>query len=506
MHPLSFLLPAALLTSAAPAADGEWNRFRGPNGSGVAAAAKPPLQPGPENLAWKTSVPRGLSSPVLAGGRIFLTGFENGRLLTIACNAADGKERWRAAAPEVPLEKCHEMNGPATPTPCADAERVVVYFGSFGLLCYDHSGRELWRKPLPVSQSLYGAASSPILHGANVIITLDNDANLPGSTLSQSRLVGVQAATGAVVWEAARPLVRSGWSTPAVWKRGGDADELVVLGSGRVTGYDPLSGLEKWTVGGFARETIAVPVFGNDRAFVASAMGGLADEKPDPAPLWQAMLHFDADADGRIARQEATGHFTFPLRPEVPPGHPGFGIPLPADAERKKQRQEAIFDSMDQDRDGFWTRDEFTANLGPSPFRPRLVAIRPGAGGAGDESRIDWELNRSVPEIPSPVFHNGRLYLLRNGGILSAVNATDGRILYSQRLGADGQYSASPVIAGDHLYAVSNRGILTVVRTGDAFHREHQSGLGESCTVTPALDAETLYIRTDRHLLAFRRR
>lgn len=97
-------------------------------------------------------------------------------------------------------------------------------------------------------------------------------------------------------------------------------------------------------------------------------------------------------------------------------------------------------------------------------------------------------------------------YLVRDGGILSAVDAANGTILYNERLGSPGPFSASPVVAREHLYLLSNRGVVTVVKTGDAFQVVHQQDLGEPASVTPACDGDTLYIRTQNHLWAFRER
>ena len=233
-------------------------------------------------------------------------------------------------------------------------------------------------------------------------------------------------------------------------------------------------------------------------------MGGIPEENPDPEPLWKAMLYFDANNDGKIARSEMTEHFTFPLRPEVPPTHPGFGIPVPSDPGARMERQRSIFASIDKDRDGSWTRDEFVANLGPRPFKPWLAAIR--AGGAGDvtETHIAWELRRSIPEIPSSIFYEDRLYLVRNGGILAAVDSSNGKIIYDERLGAPGQYSASPVIANNHIYLCSNKGVLSVVKLGDQFELAGQHDLGEAVFVTPAIEGDSLYVRSESHLHAFR--
>lgn len=482
-----------------------WNQFRGPGSTGVAGAdCRPPTTPDARSLAWKTAVPPGHSSPVIAGNTIFLTGVDNQRLVTLALDRTTGAILWRREAPPVPLEDVHQTSSPAAPTPWADDRRVFVYFGSFGLLCYDHQGAEQWTHPLPTPKSLYGMATSPIAYRDTLILVLDNEENLEGSTLSRSKMLAVHKASGEIAWETARPLVRSGWSTPALWQHDGRT-ELVVLGTGRVTGCNPETGEEVWHATGFSQETIAQPVVGDGLLFASSSqIGGGADEMIDPQPYWESVMSFDANRDGRLQRAEMTGHFTFPLRPELGPGHPGYGIPLPSDPPARQKRLDGMFASADEDKDGQWTRDEFARNMAGRPGKPRLMAIRPGGTGDVTSTHVAWELHRQIPEIPTPLFHDHRLYMVRNGGLLSAVAAADGSVLYTERLDAPGQYSASPVAAQGHLYLVSNRGRLTVVKTGDSFTRVHQHDLGEPALVTPAIDSDTIYIRTTSHLVAFR--
>jgi outer membrane protein assembly factor BamB len=484
----------------------DWNQFRGPASTGAAAAgARPPATPGAAALAWKCPIPPGLSSPILAGGRLIVTGVENGRLVTLAVERATGTVAWRREAPEVPLERVHETSSPAASTPLAVDGRLHVYFGSFGLLCYDYEGVELWRRALPTPKSLYGTATSPIACKDNVILVLDTEENLEGSTLSRSSMLAVAQATGETRWESPRPLVRSGWSTPVLWTADGQ-QELVVLGTGRVAGFDPDTGQERWHATGFSQETIAQPVVGAGLVFVSSSqIGGGADERIDPQPLWESVMTFDASGDGRLQRAEMTGHFTFPLRPELAPGHPGYGIPLPTAPEPRQKRLDGMFGSIDTDKDGHWTREEFAAAVVNRPGKPRLMAIRPGGSGDVTTSHVAWELHRHIPEIPTPLLLDGRLYLVRNGGLLSCVQATDGTVLYTERLDAPGQYSASPVAADGRVYLLSNRGVLSVVTAGDTFTRSHQHDLGEPAYVTPAIDQDTLYIRSAGHLIAFRR-
>ena len=98
--------------------------------------------------------------------------------------------------------------------------------------------------------------------------------------------------------------------------------------------------------------------------------GGRGDLKLDPEPFWRAMLQFDRNGDGRIGRDEITEDFTLPLRPELPPGHPGFGMPLPGDPVKRKEAQLKIFDWRDKTHDGFWTKEEFVASSRRAPASP----------------------------------------------------------------------------------------------------------------------------------------
>jgi outer membrane protein assembly factor BamB len=508
MRPLqlivSFLLAIRISVVCVWADATNWNQFRGPNGSGVANSFKPPVKIVADQAEWKTPVPPGKSSPVLCGDRIFLTGVEGGRLVTLALAVKSGRLLWKKLAPEVPLESVHTANSAAASTPCVDAERVCVYFGSYGLLCYDHEGRELWKKPIPTPESMYGVATSPILYEKLLILTLDDDANLPDSKLSRSKVIALDKATGETVWETPRPYNRGVWTSPMIWSHESGTD-LVVLGDGRVYGYNPATGTEKWYVSGFAREPIAVPVAGDGKLYVAVAMqGGRGDAELDPEPFWKAMLQFDRNGDGRIGRDEITHYFTLPFRPELPIENPGFGLPLPDDPVKRKQSQERIFDLRDKNKDGFWTRGEFKEDMSVGRGKPNLAAIRPGGAGDVTASHVSWNLRNGIPEIPSPIFHQGRLYLVRDGGILSCVNTTNGEVIYRERLGAAGQYAASPVIAHDHLYLLSTKGVLSVVRCGDKFEIVHQAELHAAITATPAMDQDSLYVRTDEAMLSFR--
>src|SRR5690242_8587554 len=91
------LLAALLL--AGPALGEDVPQFRGPNGSGVSAEKGLPVNLGEAaNLRWKAELPgRGLSNPVIADGRIFVTacsGPEQKREHVLCLDQQTGKKLW----------------------------------------------------------------------------------------------------------------------------------------------------------------------------------------------------------------------------------------------------------------------------------------------------------------------------------------------------------------------------------------------------------------------------
>src|SRR5271168_5125579 len=94
---LSAWLAAGLIASGG---DDPWTQFRGPNGSGVNSGTGYPVEFSPKkNVVWKKAIPYGQSSPVLAGGRVYLTASERDRLLTICLDAKTGAQLWQREIP-----------------------------------------------------------------------------------------------------------------------------------------------------------------------------------------------------------------------------------------------------------------------------------------------------------------------------------------------------------------------------------------------------------------------
>lgn len=451
----------------------DWPQFRGPGGIGVAPAdAHPPLRFGPgTNQVWSITAPRGNSSPITWGGRLFLTGFEGGRLLTLGLDRHTGREVWRQGITPPQVEDVHHgLGSPASATPVTDGERVYAYFGSAGLVAYDLDGRERWRAPLPVTQTEYGASSSPVLAGNLVIQLVDQDGG--------SYLLALERNTGAVAWRVERPEMRRGFGTPLIWTHDGQTD-LVVPGTIWLKGLNPTTGEERWRVSGLARITCTSPAAGDGMLFTASwTTGGDRTADRITMPDFETFLReHDRDHDGR---------FSFA---ELPTG------PV-------KQR----FKHLDGDRSGFITREEWESMAEIfQRVENQAFAVKPDARGGVSDGGVRWRLKKGLPYVASPVYAGGRFYMVKNGGMLTCVDPESGEAVYEQeRLGAVGDYYASLIAADGRIYAASQPGVMTVVRAGDTFEIVTRVHFGETLQATPAVVGDTLYIRTAGRLYAFR--
>lgn len=483
---------APAVPTASSGAPGGWNRFRGPNGQGALETATLPLALGQEgSLRWKTAVPAGHSSPVYGGDRLFLTACEPRGLVTLAYDRDSGKLLWRKAVPETRQVAFHALNNAASSTPAVSPSRVYVYFGTFGLVCYTQDGDEVWRRPLDTPSSKYGMATSPILHRDAVVLALDGD---DGS----SRLLALRQDDGETLWEQPRPLFKAGWSTPMILHHP-ERDELIVLGSKRLTAYDPATGRELWWAGGFPDETVGVPVAGDGLLFASgAALGGRGDDHLDAAATWKTTVdEFDRNHDRQIQRAEMAPGFAFIQRPELPKDNPGYGLPV--------RDMETLLKIFDHDTNRVITESEWMRTMAgfASISHPVLAAIRPGARGDARPDHVAWELRRGIPETSSLLHHRGRLYLMRDGGLLTCLRASTGAELFRERIGAAGQYIASPVAAGDRILLASAPGVVTVIEAADTLRVLARHDLQEEIFSTPALAPDCLYLRTAQHLYAF---
>lgn len=460
-----------LLAVAASAETGPgWNTFRGPNGSGVFEAKNLPSEIGPgKNLLWRTSTPPGYSSPVIGGKHIFLTAHENGKIYTIALHRDTGKEAWRKEAPRAKTTK-RSVNTPVSATPVTDGENVFVFFEDAGVFSYGPDGQERWRYLASNYNNPYGVSASPVLAGGKLIVACDQD--------TDSFLMALDAATGKLSWKAERTEFTHGFSTPVIYQPKSGPAQVIVSGAYQLAGYSVESGEKLWWVWGMAWQAKSTPVLSGDVLFVHSWMASMSElgaQKDDVAPFDEVLKKFDADHDGKLSRDES---------------------PDPA--------LKPVWFLLDLNKDNFVDAQEWEVHRKRGQAKNGLYAIRLGGKGDVSATHVLWRFDKSLPNIPSPVLYEGVLYVLKEGGVLTALEPATGRVSKQGRItGALEGYFASPVAADGKIFTASKEGKVAAVKAGADWQVLHVSDLGDEIWATPALDANRLYIRTEKAVYCF---
>ena len=133
-----------------------------------------------------------------------------------------------------------------------------------------------------------------------------------------------------------------------------------------------------------------------------------------------------------------------------------------------------------------------------------LIAIKPGGLGDITDTHVAWKQTRGLPYVPSPLFYQGRVYLIKDGGMMSCFDALTGEPVYQQeRIGAVGSYYTSPVAVDGKILVATVNGVLSVVQAGDKPEVVGRAEFGERFVTTPAIVDNKVYIRTGNHLWAF---
>jgi outer membrane protein assembly factor BamB len=403
----------------------------------------------------------GSSSPIVTGKHLFLTGYEGTKRLVLCFDALTGEILWRREVQSVRSERHTPPNGPATPTPVTDGVNVYVFFPEFGILCYSVEGQERWRVPLGPFDPPHGMATSPVLAGGNVVLAADQ--------VRDSFVAAFDAASGGLVWKVTRPSLVGGYSTPVVYEPPGEPAQVVVSGPLELIAYSVETGEEQWSAPRTGVMPISVPVFGGGLFFVNN---GAVPPFEDLAVTFKA----DRNKDGRLSPEE------FP--------DPAF------------QGAVLAIDRVYGNGDGTIDQQEWDGALRLMQGMNSLVAIRPGRSVAA-EGREGWRLTKGLADIPSPLFYQDSLYMIRDGGVLTRLNPRTGEIVKQIRLrDALDKYFASPVAGDGKVYLTSQAGKISVVRA-DTDEILAMNDLGEECYATPAIANGGIYLRTAGTLYFF---
>lgn len=465
----AIILSLALLASVGLHA-GDWPRFRGPNGSGVADSTGLPEKFGPDlNVVWKTALPLGHSSPVLSADRIFLTGVEHDKLLTFCLARETGKILWRRECLRNRVEPLNKLNTAASPTPVTDGQNVYVFFGDFGLVSYGFDGNERWRLPLGPFHNIYGMGASPILAGNELILVCDQS--------SESFALAVGKDDGRLRWKTPRPQALSGHSSPVLYRPKDGPLEIIAPGSFRVDAYSAETGEIVWWANGLASEMKSGALVDGDTIYVS----GYNTPENDPGrqvriPSFEEVLAaHDKDHDGRISRDEAPD-----------------------------ERTKMYFPFIDLDQDGFLTSAEWKIYILTMSAENALLALRGNSHGDITATGVRWKYQRSVPQLPTTLLYRNVLYMINDAGVLTTLDPETGSVYKQARLRrvAD-HFFASPVAADGKVFFVSQAGVVTVLKAGPDQEVVAVNELDDESFATPAIADGRLYIRTHGALYCF---
>ncbi len=433
---LALVLVTGSLAAAGDFADqraGNWHQWRGPEATGVAPQADPPLTwSQTENIRWKLPIEGlGNASPIVWGDQVFiLTAVDTGKVdprfpkpedqpkrqfgivypntvhdfKVIALDRSTGAVNWeRTATSRVPHEGHHGDSSFASCSPTTDGERLYAWFGSPGLYCYDLSGKLLWQRDLgdvPIRVS-FGEGSSPVVHGDRVIITRDNE--------DQSYIVALDAMTGADVWRTDRDESTS-WATPLVVEHNGRT-QIITNASAKVRSYDFANGTLLWECGGQVGNVAPCPVTLGGNVFCMSGYSG------------SALYAISLDSRGDVAGSHKV----------------------------------------------VWTMDRGTPYI-PSPllYEGRLYFNQSNEGilsaVEADSGKVVMERSR-LPGIrrmyASPVAAAGRIYIVSRDGTTLVIEAgAELQVLATNEL--NDPIDASPALAGDQLFLRSKTHVYCI--------------------------------------------
>ncbi len=404
---------------AGPLSAENWPAWRGPGNNGAATGKAPPLDLA-GSLLWKAELPgRGCSTPILWGEHVFVTcpiGDQDGLLAF----DASGKELWRKTFGTLSPGRGQRVGSSANSSPLTDGEVLVVYFKSGTVACLDLAGKPLWQINL---QEKYGKdalwwdqGTSPIFAAGHIVIAVMQ-------TGGESYLVSLEKKTGKEVWKTKRKYEtgeESGdsYTTPHVVKVG-DTEQIVSWGGDHLTGHDAKDGKLIWECGGFN------PKKAGQQRVIASAVV----------------------ADGMAV------------------------VPF---------------------------------NRGDA-----LAGIRLDGKGDVSESHWAWRDDKCGSDAVTPILHEGKIYVLKDGGPtrgrLTCLDAKTGKHLWESKLPKGPQvYYSSPVLAGDRFFCVREDGRVISGKTGaEGLTDVKEHALEEGVIASPICANGRLIVRTDKHLFCF---
>ena len=428
----------------------DWNRFRGPNGSGVAADTDPvPSEFGPDkNLKWKNPLPgAGVSSPIVVGDKVFVTcysgygvdrrnpGDQKDLKRHLVCvNRADGKTIWeKTIDPVLPEDEFGGAGVPehgyASHTPVSDGERIYCFFGKTGVLAFDLDGKELWRKSVGTDSDprRWGTSSSPIVHENVVIVTAGPESR---------SFYAFDGKTGEQVWKEKADSLGNVWGSPSlVLGKDGQA-ELVIGAPYELWGLNPATGQLNWYCNAMENDQFNSSVVVADGVVYAiEGRGAIALKAGGKDDVTKTNVVWNGNYSGRFGS---------------PIVHNGLLYSISG----------GLANCVNV-KDGSKVYEERLATPA-APASPTPAGGQPQRGGGGRQGRGGGGFGGS--DYSSPVMADGKIYFVTRSGEIHVIKAGEKfEQLATNRVTTDREdFSATPAISHGAIFIRSNKFLYCV--------------------------------------------
>jgi outer membrane protein assembly factor BamB len=490
-----FIILFVFLIGCVSVSDNNWPQFRGSNSLGIAPKnATPPLELKlNKNMSWKASLASGVSSPCVYKNLIFITGFDKEKkvLITYCVDLIKGSVLWQKLVIPDSIENGHSVSSPAATTPVTNGLAVYVYFGSYGVVCYDFSGNLLWEHKMPIPDARYGTSGSPVIHDSIMLINRVDKV--------KPSVLAINIKSGKTVWEHFLTLSHGiqkefsmSYSTPVIWR-----DQVILHRNMELSSLFLKDGSDAWSMG-VVTTGIGTPVIVNDTLYLNgfSNMGesSLYDELPDFKAM---LLKHDNNGDKLVNIIEIPSEWAFFRRPEL-------NLQLGYDAFYSMREIALTFDlSGDKSLSGDeWEKlREFQSTF---KLEHGTVAIKLEDSTGMNKPTLIWKQKEFVAEVPSLLVKDNRVYTIMDGGTFTCFKATTGELVFRERIKAPGSYIASPLYANGYIYLIAYNGKVTIVKAGDKLNIVSRSDLKENVAASPVAIINLLLVRTENTLYAFK--
>lgn len=277
-----------------------WNRFRGPNGSGVDTSAELPVNLQADKADWHVKLAgSGHSSPIVAGNQVLVTSYTAGNELALeSLDAASGKQTWIWKT-KLSVAPMHRLNSPASSTPATDSKNAFVLAfepGHLRLFAINlKSGKQSWDRDFGSWTAQHGFAASPIVVDGKVVFVNSQEASQNGQPTA-NEMTAVNAADGTDAWHRKLSENKASYSVPIVVTDGESGTTIISTTTAEgVYATSAPTGLPKWKLPEpFPDRPVGSAVLHGRTVYAACGSGGggklltaINLDAPDHAPQFE---------------------------------------------------------------------------------------------------------------------------------------------------------------------------------------------------------------------------